>query len=58
MLGKLKGYNYGYGRRKTITHNIFVDDFKLYSSTINVAKKTTRSCGKIFKGYLHGFQNP
>ena len=39
MLGKLKGYNYGNGRRKTITHNFFVDDLKLYSSTINVTKK-------------------
>ena len=39
MLGKLKGYSYGNDRRKTITHNFFVDDLKLYSSTINVAKK-------------------
>ena len=39
MLGKLKGYNYGNHRRKTITHNFFADDLKLYSSTINVAKK-------------------
>ena len=35
MLGKLKGYNYRNDRRKTITHNVFVDDLKLYSSTIN-----------------------
>ena len=39
MLGKLKGYNYGNDRRKTITHNFFVDDLKLYDSTINVTKK-------------------
>ena len=39
MLGKLKDYSYGSDRRKTITHNFFVDDLKLYSSTINVAKK-------------------
>ena len=39
MLGKLKGYNYGNDRRKTITHNFFFDDLKLCSSTINVAKK-------------------
>ena len=39
MLGKLKGYNYLNDRRKTITHKFFVDDLKLYSSTINVAKK-------------------
>ena len=39
MLGKLKGYNYGNHRQKTITHNFFADDLKLYSSTINVAKK-------------------
>ena len=39
MLGKFKGYNYGNNRRKTITHKFFVDDLKLYSSTINVAKK-------------------
>ena len=39
MLGKLKGYNYGNKRRKTVTHNFFVDDLKLYGSTINVTKK-------------------
>ena len=36
MLGKLQGYNYGNDRRKTTTHNFFVDDLKLYSSIINV----------------------
>ena len=35
ILGKLKGYNYRNDRRKTITHNVFVDDLKLYGSTIN-----------------------
>ena len=39
MLGKFKDYNYGNRRRKTIAHNFFVDDLKLYSSTINIAKK-------------------
>ena len=39
ILGKLKGYNYEKDRRKTITHNFFVDDFKLYGITINVTKK-------------------
>ena len=39
MLGKFKDYNYGNHRRKTIAHNFFVDDLKLYSSTINIAKK-------------------
>ena len=39
MLGKLKGYNYGNKRRKTVTHNFFVDDLKLYGSIINVTKK-------------------
>ena len=39
MLGKLKGYNYGNDRRKTITRNFFVGDLKLYGSTINVTKK-------------------
>ena len=29
MLGKLKGYNYGNDRRKTITHNLLFDDLKL-----------------------------
>ena len=38
MLGKFKGYSYGNDRRKTITHNFFVGDFKLYGSTINVTK--------------------
>ena len=39
MLGKFKGYNYGNDRRKTITHNFFVDDLELFGSTINVTKK-------------------
>ena len=39
MLGKLKGYNYVNNWRKTITLNFFVDDLKLYGSTINVTKK-------------------
>ena len=39
MLGKLKSYSYGNDRRKTITHNFFVDDLKLYGSSINVTKK-------------------
>ena len=39
MLGKLKGYNYGNKRQKTVTHNFFVDYLKLYGSTINVTKK-------------------
>ena len=39
MLGKLNSYNYGNDRRKTKAHNFFVDDLKLYSTTINVAKK-------------------
>ena len=38
MLGKLKDYNYGNNRRKAVTH-VFVDDLKLYGSTINVTKK-------------------
>ena len=39
MLGKLKSYNYGNNRRKAIIQNFFVNDLKLYSSTVNVAKK-------------------
>ena len=38
MLGKPKGYNYGNDRQKTITHKFFVNNLKLYSSTINVTK--------------------
>ena len=39
MLSRLKGYNYENDRRKSITRNFFVDDIKLYGSTINVTKK-------------------
>ena len=56
MLGKRKGYNYGYDRRKTITHNIFVDDLKLYSSTINVAKKQLDLVTKFSKDICMDFR--
>ena len=39
MLGTLKGYSYGNDRWKAITHNVFVNDLKLYGTNMNVTKK-------------------
>ena len=39
MLRNLKGYSYGTNRNSNITHNLFVDDLKLYASSINILKK-------------------
>ena len=39
LLRNLKGYSIGDNRQDNITHNFFVDDLKLYGSTINIIKK-------------------
>ena len=39
LLNLLKGYQLGKSRSYNHTHNFFVDDLKLYSSTINITKK-------------------
>ena len=39
LLQKLKGYSYGKGRNHTLTHKFFVDDLKLYASSISILKK-------------------
>ena len=39
LLQKLKGYSYGKSRNHTLTHNFFVDDLKLYASSISILKK-------------------
>ena len=39
LLQKLKGYSYGKSRNYTLTHNFFVDDLKLYTSSIRILKK-------------------
>ena len=39
MITRLRGYAAGKDRKTNITHNFFVDDLKLYSSTINGVKK-------------------
>ena len=39
LLQKLKGYSYGKSRNYTLTHNFFVDDLKLYASSISILKK-------------------
>ena len=39
MLGALKGYSYGNDWWKAITHNVFVNDLKLYGTNMNVTKK-------------------
>ena len=57
MLGKLKGYSYGNDRRKTITHNFFVDDLKLYGSTINVTKKQLDLVTQFSKDICMDFGN-
>ena len=35
----MKGYSYGKSRNHTLTHNFFVDDLKLYASSISILKK-------------------
>ena len=57
MLGKFKDYNYGNDRRKTIAHNFFVDDLKLYSSTINIAKKQLDLVTQFSKDICMDFGN-
>ena len=39
LLQKLKGYSYGKSRNYTLTHIFFVDDLKLYASSISILKK-------------------
>ena len=39
LINNLKGYAAGKDRNVNITHNFFVDDLKLYSSTLNGIKK-------------------
>ena len=39
MLRNLEGYSYGTNRNSNITHNVFIDDLKLYASNINILKK-------------------
>ena len=34
-----KTYSYGKSRNHTLTHNFFVDDLKLYASSISILKK-------------------
>ena len=41
FLNKLKGYSLGTGNNRiNVTHNFFVDDLKLYGSTLDTIKKT------------------
>ena len=39
MITRLRGYAAGKDRKTNITHNFFVDDLKLYNSTMNGVKK-------------------
>ena len=39
LVQKRKGYSSGKSRNHTLTHNFFVDDLKLYASSINILKK-------------------
>ena len=49
LLQKLKGYSYGKSRNHTLTHNFFVDDLKLYASSISILKKQLDLVTKISK---------
>ena len=39
LLQNLEGYSYGTSRNHTQMHNFFVDDLKLYASSISILKK-------------------
>ena len=39
LLQNLKGYSYGKSRNHSLTQNFFVDDLKLYASSISILKK-------------------
>ena len=39
MLRNIKGYSYRIKRTNDITHNVFVNDLKLYISNINITEK-------------------
>ena len=39
LLQNVKGYSYGKSRNHTLTNNFFVDDLKLYASSISILKK-------------------
>ena len=39
FLNKVQGYACGKHKNHNVTHNFFVDDLKLYASSINTAKK-------------------
>ena len=39
LLQNLKGYSYDKSRNQTLAHNVFVDDLKLYASSISILKK-------------------
>ena len=49
LLQKLKGYSYGKNRNHTITHNFFVDDLKLYASSLSILKKQLELVTKFSK---------
>ena len=39
LLQNLKGYSYGKSRNHSLTQDFFVDDLKLYASSISILKK-------------------
>ena len=43
LLHKLKGYACGKHKNYNVTHNVFVDDIKLYASSIKTAKKQLKT---------------
>ena len=49
LLHKLQGYACGKYKNYNVTHNFFVDDLKLYTSSINIAKKILDLVTAFFK---------
>ena len=59
LLQKLKGYSCGKSRNLTLTHNFFVDDLKIYASSISILKKQLDLVTKFSKdiGMKFGQEN-
>ena len=55
LLNTTEGYTLGKpgDRNLNITHLFFVDDLKLFSSSVEKAKNTTRHCNYFYKRYWH-----
>ena len=54
MLGQLKGYSFGDDRKSKITHNVIVDDLKLFASNESDIKKLLDLGTTFVSRYLYG----